>query len=631
MRRKPEEKEKLNIDKTDSADISALVEESKERLKTADLKKNLDRMLAEKTRKLHELRKAHYEEKGGRKRSTQLRKEKAEAAAAGSEPGVTIADRRRLRKDRAGQLAYAAHVARMGLGEKSGPREGAFRRTIRLLAGLAELGKRFKGKSWYTNEKKKAAIREVFEDCWAPLTGGIASVLNTSWAFFLTVCYDLKELVLTVADTLIGAAYYLWSVIQLLWDCLWDIRYRLEAHKHTLFRMGAVLILSAAAVAFVYSSSIGYEYSYHGKTLGIARSKEDVYETLEIIGGKLSAATGANVSIDVESDIEFRQVVVGLDGDYDSKDDILNILTYMKDIQVQAYAISVNGVRQVIVESEAVAKAILSDIRDSYSLVRSGVEYTEISYNEKTEISEVSVKLGDIWNRDVAERYLKTGTTRAMATADDKPLLNVKTTELITYSEVIEYGTQYIDNASLYLGETELKSQGYTGSRLIVAEVERVNGEEVGREVVSSSVSTEPVDQVVYRGTKPLPERVGTGTFIYPLKTYVITSRFGIRWGRMHKGVDLAAPSGTKIYAADGGVVTHTGWNDSYGYYVIIDHGGLFETYYAHCSQILVSEGDKIYQGQNIALVGNTGNSRGPHVHFEVRFNGEPHDPLDYL
>ncbi|MBR6025903.1 MAG: M23 family metallopeptidase, partial [Firmicutes bacterium] len=105
----------------------------------------------------------------------------------------------------------------------------------------------------------------------------------------------------------------------------------------------------------------------------------------------------------------------------------------------------------------------------------------------------------------------------------------------------------------------------------------------------------------------------------------------GWRWGRQHKGIDLANSTGTKIYAADGGVVTFAGWENGYGYVVKIDHGGLYETVYAHCSKIIVSQGEKVYQGQNIALVGSTGNSTGPHLHFEIWYNKNYKDPEDYL
>ena len=624
--------EKLNKKTKEAVEaIGAMVEERREKLQEKDLESDLDRLLIEQTRKLHEERKAHYDEKGDRKRSSQLRKEKAASAAAGPETDMRIAERKSRRKDKASKAAYEAHVAKLGLEEKPHVSEGPIRRTVRLILALSSLHKEMKGKSWYTTEKKKAAVRAVFEDCWQPVTDGLSSVLNDAWNFICRLCSDFIDFILMIGDGIIGAAFYVWSVIQWLWDCIWDLRYKLELHKHLLFRGFAVIIVTVAGVAFVYSSSIGYEYSYYGRQLGTAKSKEDVLDTIEILGDKLSAATGTNAVIDVERDIKFKQVIVGLGADCDSKDEILNNLTYMKDLQVQGYALSVNGVRQVILENEDAAYQILDDIRDSYALARSGVEYTEIAINEDTSVSEVSVLLGEIWNKEDATHYLKTGTTRNLAGEEDKPLLNVKTTELQTYTEEMEYGTQYIDNASLYIGETELKSVGVAGIRKIVAEIERVNGVETGRELVSSDVEVEPVDQVIYRGTKAIPVRTGTGTFAYPIKTYTISSRFGMRWGRMHTGVDFAAATGTKIFAADGGVVTYAGWKNSYGNIVIISHGGLYETYYAHCSQILVSEGDSVFQGQTIALVGSTGNSTGPHLHFEVRYNGEPGDPLGYL
>ncbi|MCQ2566067.1 MAG: peptidoglycan DD-metalloendopeptidase family protein [Clostridia bacterium] len=623
--------EQLNNDVTAAKDeIAALVEQSKVKIQEKDLNTELDRLLAEETKRLHEERKAHYAEKGERKRSSQLKKEKAEAAS-GPEPGVKIAERRSMRKDKAAKVAYAARIAKLEMSEKPKVSEGAVRRTFRLLMGLMAVYRQMHGKSWYTSEKRRAAIKGVFDDCWAPVMNGAREMVATAWDFLQRAYNDLKKLLAAIGGGLAIAGYSIWSIFKWLWNGLWDIRYKLEAHKHLVFTVASVAIVSMAAVALVYSSSIGYEYSYHGKQLGVAKKKEDIYETLEVLGDKLAAAAGTNVTIDVEQDIEFNQIIVGLGADCDSKDDILNILTYMKDLEVQAYAISVNGVQQVVLESEALAKDVLDDIRESYALARSGVEYTEITYAEDTEIDEVSVLLGEVWNQETAAHYLKTGTTRTLVGEGDEPILNVKTTELSTYTEAVEYGTQYIDNASLYVGETELKTPGSNGVRQLVAEVERVNGEEIGREIISSNVITEPVDQVIYRGTKVIPKRGGTGSFAYPIKTYTITSRFGMRWGRLHTGVDFAAATGTKIYAADGGTVTFAGYKNSYGYIVIISHGGLYETYYAHCSQLLVSAGDEVFQGQNIALVGSTGHSTGPHLHFEIRYNGEPGDPLGYL
>jgi murein DD-endopeptidase MepM/ murein hydrolase activator NlpD len=110
-----------------------------------------------------------------------------------------------------------------------------------------------------------------------------------------------------------------------------------------------------------------------------------------------------------------------------------------------------------------------------------------------------------------------------------------------------------------------------------------------------------------------------------------VTSPFGWRWGRMHEGIDIGASSGTPIVAAAAGTVIHAGWLGGYGNLVVIDHGGGVATAYGHQSSIAAGYGATVAQGQLIGYVGSTGHSTGPHLHFEVRVNGVPQDPLGYL
>lgn len=117
--------------------------------------------------------------------------------------------------------------------------------------------------------------------------------------------------------------------------------------------------------------------------------------------------------------------------------------------------------------------------------------------------------------------------------------------------------------------------------------------------------------------------------FVWPVGG-VLTSGFGPRWGRMHEGIDVAAPTGTPIVAAASGTVIYSGWMGGYGNLVIIDHGGGIATAYGHQSAIYVTAGP-VSQGQAIGAIGSTGHSTGPHLHFEVRINGAPVDPLGYL
>lgn len=111
----------------------------------------------------------------------------------------------------------------------------------------------------------------------------------------------------------------------------------------------------------------------------------------------------------------------------------------------------------------------------------------------------------------------------------------------------------------------------------------------------------------------------------------VLTSRFGPRWGRTHTGLDIATSTGTPIQAAASGVVDFADWKGSYGKMVSIRHNDSVQTYYCHCSALYVSVGQHVNQGDVIAAVGSTGNSTGPHLHLEIRVNGSPRNPQNYL
>ncbi len=123
---------------------------------------------------------------------------------------------------------------------------------------------------------------------------------------------------------------------------------------------------------------------------------------------------------------------------------------------------------------------------------------------------------------------------------------------------------------------------------------------------------------------------VSASGLIWPVNAPV-TSPFGWRWGRMHEGIDLGAAYGTPIAAAAAGTVIYAGWMSGYGNLTVIDHGGGLATAYGHQSQISVSVGQSVSQGEIIGNVGSTGHSTGPHLHFEVRVDGQPVDPLGYL
>jgi murein DD-endopeptidase MepM/ murein hydrolase activator NlpD len=130
--------------------------------------------------------------------------------------------------------------------------------------------------------------------------------------------------------------------------------------------------------------------------------------------------------------------------------------------------------------------------------------------------------------------------------------------------------------------------------------------------------------------TSSAPTAPSSSGFIWPVSGPV-TSPFGWRWGRMHEGIDIGVGYGTPIHAAASGTVIYCGWESGYGNLTVIDHGGGLATAYGHQSSIAVSCGQQVLQGQVIGYVGATGHAFGPHLHFEVRVNGNAVDPLGYL
>ena len=128
--------------------------------------------------------------------------------------------------------------------------------------------------------------------------------------------------------------------------------------------------------------------------------------------------------------------------------------------------------------------------------------------------------------------------------------------------------------------------------------------------------------------------KVSLGVSLTKPVSGIISSRFGDRSrirSSAHTGLDIATSTGTPVLASASGTVTFSGWKGSYGYLLVVTHSNGVQTYYGHCSKLYVSAGQSVSQGQNIAAVGSTGNSTGPHLHFEIRVNGVAYNPQNYL
>lgn len=221
------------------------------------------------------------------------------------------------------------------------------------------------------------------------------------------------------------------------------------------------------------------------------------------------------------------------------------------------------------------------------------------------------------------EKYIQIG-DRINVTVPE-PELSVIVEEKKTYEETYSLPVEYVYNDSQYTTYSKVLNEGSEGYREVVANVTYVNGVESTREILSEAIKTQAVARVVEVGTITPP------TFIKPISGGRLSSGFGARWGTVHKGVDWACSTGTSIMASCGGTVIQAGWYGGYGYCVTIQHSNGIQTRYGHMSKVLVSVGDYVQQGDVIGRSGSTGNSTGPHVHFEIIVNGTKVNPMTYL
>ena len=212
-----------------------------------------------------------------------------------------------------------------------------------------------------------------------------------------------------------------------------------------------------------------------------------------------------------------------------------------------------------------------------------------------------------------------------------QPKLSVDCVMAETYEEDYTADTIYKDNDSWYTTKSKVIQEAVTGRRRVLADVTYQNGTRTGSTIVRQETIKEAVPEIIERGTQSPP------TFIWPVSSGYVSSGFGARSrpkagaSTYHQGVDIAVSIGTTVRASSGGTVITAGWVSGYGNAVYIRHADGVVTRYGHLSKILVSVGETVTQGERIALSGNTGNSTGPHLHFEMRINGTAVNPLNYI
>lgn len=463
-----------------------------------------------------------------------------------------------------------------------------------------------------------------------------------------------------------GVAYELWQ--------RFVFSSRSFAHKATVamqqFRANRfALAATMLSVTFVIIAStlysVGIKITVDGQELGYMYSRDEYTEALSFVEERASEILERPYS--VSSNVRFELGVVPREKII-SKDALRSYFFSNIEEVSMLYALTVNGevvgasknretlqgmVDELLYSNDPNVKAHFAQdvaITQKYVDASKLISYDEIREKLTSKIHstrQYTIKSGDTINsiakangmtrEDLIELNpsIKSGKLRAgrkLTVAKEVPFLSVEAVRRVEYTETIPYETKKVEDSSLYKGTTKVVTQGKVGTRAVVADVTYVDNKEQSRDVISSTITAQPVTKVVHVGTKERPKTMATGRLSRPVSGAIISSNYGMRRGSMHKGVDFAAKSGTRISAADGGTVTWAGWKrGGWGYLVVINHGNGIETYYAHNSKVTVSVGQKVAKGEQIARMGSTGNSSGPHCHFEVHVNGRYTNPWKYI
>ena len=444
---------------------------------------------------------------------------------------------------------------------------------------------------------------------------------------------------------------------------------RRRVHPATFIGAGCALV----AVVLVCSTyTVGVTVSYDGEVVASVASQSEADQVCSNLESVTTRTLGETFTLD-DSLIQYSSGLL-------NRQDVVDEQTLEEDLSAEiglvtpAYCLYVDGeyigatpyegaLEELLVKlkedattEETISCEFAEDVEIKQEYVPSenimNLGYiAEMLYSTKTAEVTYEVKKGDTWSEIANSHGLTSSELLALnpgynidklqigevlTLSASVPYLTLTVVQQERYVDEVNYDIEYTDSANLYKGDYKVVSAGEYGAADVVANVTYVNGEETERTILSSVTLKEPVTEQRLQGTKERPTWLPTGTFRWPTSGR-ITSTFGGRaspggiGSTNHKGIDIANSYGTAIYAADGGTVVYAGWMGGYGYLVQIDHGNGYVTYYGHNSSLLVSVGQHVYKGQQIARMGSTGNSTGNHCHFEVRYNGVAKNPLNYL
>lgn len=363
-----------------------------------------------------------------------------------------------------------------------------------------------------------------------------------------------------------------------------------------------------------------YEVKNQGIIVGYVNDKGDADKAYTELKDEI-ASKYSNVKFPQKS-ISFK-VVNDSSINESSVQEIKENLKKTLDIEVDAYNMFLNDKEIAVISSREDGRKILESVGDSYikDLKLNEANIKAIDIDTRSSYKKVRVQLSKIVSNKDAAKIIK-------EINKDNPVVNVHIDTIEKRQEIKNEDTIMMPDSTMYIGNMRT-IKGSPGKAVVDKQIIYLNGKKFSEKTLKEQIVIPAEDTIVYHGIKnPIADGI---RFLQRPSRGIVTSNYGRRYGSTHHGIDIAACYGSNIGAALDGVVDETGYNSVYGYYVKLNHGNGIETLYGHSSKILVQKGDVVKKGNTIALVGSTGNSTGPHIHFELRSNGVAINPANYI
>ncbi|MDO4582066.1 MAG: peptidoglycan DD-metalloendopeptidase family protein [Bacillota bacterium] len=407
--------------------------------------------------------------------------------------------------------------------------------------------------------------------------------------------------------------------------------------KQRIISLVAVLLcigfVAGAGGQYVSANSMAYVIKVNGEELATLVSEEEAQQAIDKClaqrAEQYQDRYGMEVSFGDEVTID-RVLPGGVI--YSSVDQVVALLNDNVEMVAEAVAVYIDGKTRFYMASQVAAQEAVQQAKYYFGNPNSEDGIGNIYTDEEIALVSVEVDCNKVLTIEEAKNMLLYNSKTPLAEID--PIITVNVERESKETIPLPYGTEKIEDSEMLRGKEEVVSEGIDGVQEVTNVVTEKNGVVTSSTQKDSVVIVEPVDEVVKVGTMIQIASRGDGGgsgFIGWPTSGTLTSRFGVRARGWHSGIDIANAIGTSVFAAEAGTVTFVDYMSGYGLMVIIDHGGGVETYYAHLSVTNVEVGDVVERSQGIAAIGMTGTTTGPHLHFEIRFEGLAVDPLSYL